>query len=593
VKRREVRLLAIERMQLPVGKQFDHQNLDHINAAMKVLAEKGHGSGWEIQSFDPAAGVLTVSRRSALTTVTKSESKTDSYRVELMRGIKPSDGDQIAAQLESDPQHAGYYMTRFEPFISEATMSRLNEDERRARAAIATVLNVKPWDVQISKRSGGGFKVGLPNSYVPSKHDEKLDEIAQVAIGKIGWYFRGDANKLVGEIVPSAPATFPAAISYPMDLLPKKQGASVVPPIPVGVTLPRYGDEQGDVLYLDLEASPHTQLAGTSGAGKSVTLNNLIAGALAGGAELVVIDVPAKAVDFDVWRPYVRRGGWGCESFQEGAIALEQLYKEGNERAATLKRYGAKKLSELPPDVQAKMPPVFIVVDEVTGLFSMATVPKGLADDHPLRVEAVSQNLAKELIKQYLEKIAAEQRFVGYKLVVSTQVASTATGISTAFRTNLGNKALLGARATDGNRKLILRDVTSVPDVPDHIKNDSAASRGVGVSEFEGQEAYVFKSFYASESELTAELNRRGIRPHAAGSVDSFIRPDPKLVSSMFPEVLQLVQADREAAQPSYGEGPREFEAWELDPETGKPLDGFARANAARAAVTANAKTER
>ncbi len=36
-----------------------------------------------------------------------------------------------------------------------------------------------------------------------------------------------------------------------------------------------------------------------------------------------------------------------------------------------------------------------------------------------------------------MQKIAAEQRFVGFHLILSTQVASTDTGISTSLRTNL------------------------------------------------------------------------------------------------------------------------------------------------------------
>lgn len=580
--------MAIERMQLPVGKKFDHNNPGHVDAAMKAIADRGHGTGWQIQSFDPTQGLLTVSRRSALTTVTKSEDKTDSYRVELMRGIKPTDGEQIAAQLESDPQHAGYFMTRFEPFISEATMSKLTPDEIRARGAIATVLGVKPWDVGISKRPGGGFLLNLPGNYVPSKHDEKLDEIVQVAIGKVGWYFRGDANKLTGQIVPSKPATFAASIPYPMAQLPTAGGATI-PPIPVGQTLAERGDEPNGMLWLDWAAAPHLQLGGTTGAGKSVTLNVIIAGCLAGGAELVIIDVPQKAVDFENWRPFVRPGGWGCESLEEGATTLEQLYREGERRAELFKQYGAKKLADLPADMRRTMKEVVIVVDEVTGLFTMDAVPKRLEADDPLRMEAESKNYARELIKTFIEKIAAEQRFVGYHLVLSTQVASVKTGISTALRTNLPHKLLLGARATDGNRKLILTDVTRVPQVPDHIKVDSGASLGVGVAELAGQTPSVFKSFYASESDLMSQLHGRGIRPLPDTALDQ-TRPDAAAVMQRFPDMVTIREAKKEAETPQFGKGPRQYESWELDPETGKPLEGYARANAARHALAAATK---
>lgn len=575
---------AVQRMTIPVGKKFDAENPAHVDAALKVAAEGGHGTGWKVQSFDSKAGMLTLWRQSAVTTVTREDGGGDSYRVGLERDTKLSDGEAIASRLESDPAHEGYYMTRFEPFNGRATMTKLTDSEVRARSAIATVLGVKPWDVQVKATTGGGFDVKLPQNYVPSRHDDKLDEIAQVAIGKPGWYFTGDAAKLTGKVVPSTPPTFPSSIPYPFSKMPTVT-PGVLPPIPIGVCLPERGDKQGDPIALDTDASPHTQVGGTSGAGKSVLLNIAIAGALAGGAELVILDVPAKAIDFDAWRPFVRRGGWGCESFQEGAIVLEQLYKEGNERAATLKRYGAKKVGELPRDIQLQMKPVFIVVDEVTGMFSMDTVPKSLPDDHPLRLEASSKNLAKELIRQYLEKIAAELRFVGYRLVISTQVASTSTGISTAFRTNLGNKALLGARATDGNRKLILRDPSSAPQVPDHVKFDSNASRGVGVSEFEGRDSRVFKSYFATERDLIAHLATRGVSPRTTG-VETFTRPDPQLVAAMFPELATIAEAEKDANATRFGASPRELESWEVDPATGKPLTGFARANAARAQLT-------
>lgn len=580
--------MAIERMQVPVGAKFDPSNQQHIDVVMKKVAETGRGTGWEIQSYSAETGLLTINRRNLLTHVDRNtEGKTDSYKVELKRGTKATDGEKVAAELESDPQHEGYYMTRFDPFINQATLSRLNDAELRCRSAVAVALGVKPWDVQVSSRPRGGFLLGLPNTYVPSKHDEKITEVAEMVVGRPGWYFAADAQKLSGEIVPSAPPSFPPVISYPLDLLPapSETSPSVLAPIPIGMTLADRGDQPSAVTWLDLEAGSHSQVGGTSGAGKTATLNTLIAGALAAGAELAIIDVPAKAVDFELWRPWTRPGGWGCESFEENAIALEQLYKEGTRRAETLKRYGVKKLSQLPADMQTQMKPVLIVVDEVTGLFAMDTVPRQLDREHPLVLEAQSRNLARELIKQYMERIAAEMRFVGFKLVVSTQVASTATGIGTAFRTNLHNKMLLGAKATDGNRKLILRDVTSVPDVPEHIKNDPAVSRGVGVAELEGKQAVVFKSFYASELELIAALQARGMRPLPDTQLDQ-TRPDPQLVQATFPHLAEVAAMKRKSDAPQYGKGPRQYETWELDPNTGEPLTGFARANAARHAVT-------
>jgi len=579
--------VAIERMSLPVGKSFDPSNQQHIDRVMSKVAESGRGTGWELQSFDPATGLLTLTRRGLLTQVTKSEEpKSDSYRVELRRGTKATDGEKIAAELESDPQHAGYFVTRFDPYLNQATMSRLSDEERRAREAVAVAMGVRPWDVQVAKRRGGGFTLGLPSTYMPSKHDVKLQEVAEQVVGRFGWYFTASAAKLTAEIVPSEPPMFPPLAPYPMKLLPQAS-AGTIAPLPIGLALAERGDEENQTAYLDFNAGPHLQLGGVSGAGKSSALNVIIAGALASGAELVICDVPQKAVDFELWRPFVRRGGWGAHSFEENAVALQELYEEGRRRAETLKRYAAKKLAELPPDVQRTMPPVLIVVDEYTGLLAKSAVPKSLPTDHPLRLEAETKNLAIDLISSYVDKIAAEMRFVGFQLVISTQVASTSTGIGTALRTNLTNKMLLGPRATDGNRKLVFRDPASVPEVPDHIKSDGSISRGVGAAELEGQRPFVMKGFFATEEQLIAELKRRGRAPIPEGQIDSVTRPNPSVVRELFPQLDDVHEARREAENPSYGTGPKHYEEWELDPETGKPLKGFERANAARARMAA------
>lgn len=325
----------------------------------------------------------------------------------------------------------------------------------------------------------------------------------------------------------------------------------------------------------------------------SVTLNSIVAGALAAGAELAIVDVPAKAVDYELWRPYVRKGGWGCESFEENAIMLQEIYNEGTRRAETLKRYGAKKLTELPPDVLATMPPVLIVCDEVTGLFAPANEkpPRGLPSDHPLVVEAMSKATASAMIQSYIAKIAAELRFVGFKLILATQVASTATGITTALRTNLGNKLLLGARATDGNRKLILADVSAAPEIPKHIQQaEGMIPKGVGVSELEAQRPVVFKSFYASEKDFIRELNKRGVKGLPLDQLDSYTRPDPKAVKESFPDAARLAEERRFEESKKFGKEPQELQDWQMDPNTGERLDGRQAANRAKHLLTVQAK---
>ncbi|WP_171006193.1 FtsK/SpoIIIE domain-containing protein [Microbacterium sp. 4NA327F11] len=581
--------MAIERLHVPVGENFDPNASQHLEVLLAKVEETGRGTGWEVQSLGTVDGkrTVTLTRRSLLTRVDLDQDAqrgSSSYKVELKRGTKPADGEKVAADLEIDPAHAGYFMTKFDPFINQATLTRLNEAELRCRSACANALGVKPWDVQVRGRRDGGFTLTLPASYTPSKHDDKLTEVAELIVGRPGWYFTSNPSTLTAEIIPSIPPTFAPIVGYPLEILPRPAGESLAP-LPIGEALADRGDQANETMFLDFAAAPHMQLGGIAGAGKSTTLNAIIAGALGAGAELAIIDVPQKAVDFDAWRPFVRPGGWGCESYEENATTLELLYREGERRAQVFKRYGVKKLSELPADLREGMREVVIVVDELTGLFSMDTVPKRLDGDDPLRREAESRNYARELIRTYIEKIAAEQRFVGYHLVVSTQVATTNTGISTALRTNLPHKIILGPRATEANRRLLLTDVTSAPTVPEHIRNDEAASRGVGVAELAGQRPRIFKSYFSSEHELINELRSRGVRELDPSQLDA-TRPSPKDVHTRFPDLADVVASNHDREQPQFGRGPRTLEAWEVDPETGQPLTGFARANAARRAVT-------
>ncbi len=574
---------------------FDETNAVHVQKAIEFATKQTGIDGWEFKTFDQAAQEVVLIRRALMHTVVAddgtdavaSTARRATRKIELKSGTKPSEAEKIAAEFESDPANAGYYMTEFQPFLipAWARLTKLTDAELVCRGAVAIALTVKPWDVQVEATRGGGFRISLPTKYVPSRHDEKLQEVAESLVGSPGWYWDPQPTKRTGRIVPSSLPTFAKKIPYPKELLPQP-ALGYIPPLPMGEALADRGDKRNEVVYLKYTDGPHVQLGGTTGSGKSVTLNGLIASALAGGAELAIVDVPSKAVDFENWRPFVRPGGWGCQSFEEAAVVLERLYNEGNERAKILSRYGVKNIGQLPPEVQKTTRPIVIAADELTGMFAMATVPTGLNSKHPLVVEAKMGNLARELIIQYLEKIAAEMRFVGLHLLTATQVASTSTGISTAFRTNLPHKVLLGSRATAVNRKLILRDPQGSPEVPAHIAEDSDVAIGVGVAELEGREPVVFKSFYASDSSLIELLNQRGINGHPTGQLDTITRPDPKAVMELFPALAELKQAEAERSQHRFDDSDRPREEWELDPETGKPLSGYARANAARHAVT-------
>ncbi|QUL80630.1 FtsK/SpoIIIE domain-containing protein [Brevibacterium sp. SMBL_HHYL_HB1] len=552
---------STQRARIPLPANFDPNK--HMSALEKRIADKV-GADWVVESIDMDEAKASIVKRVALTEVSAVEGG-ERMRVTLPSSVTEGQGKKFDAELAD--QYPGFFLTEFDPFNRRAVLTKLAPETKRARDSIAAAIGAKPWEVQVAPTADGGYSLRLPSSYIPSKHLEKIEDVAQTVIGEEGWYVEINASTLTGRIVPSDPPTFPGLIPYPMTE-PERGDTELV----IGQRLPKPGQETGSPFIIDF-ADRHAQIGGISGAGKSVTLNNIIASLLSRGHELAIIDLPDKAVDFEWCRPFVRRYGWGCENLDEIVATIAYLYEEGSRRAAIFKEHGAKKIEELPEGVRATMPLVFIIVDEVTGLYAMEAVPK-LKKDHPMRVEAEEINLKKEMLKNRVKKIAAELRFVGFRLIISTQIASVNTGIDTALRTNLGHRVLLGPNPTENNRKLIFNDHEQVPVVPKNIVADRAASRGTGAAELDGAPATVFKSFYADTDALTSYLDGLGV-PRTEQ-----VRPTPALIDKYIPRLDESVDDERGSDTVSRRKK-MEDEAM-TDPETGERMSAFEYANLQR-----------
>ena len=177
-----------------------------------------------------------------------------------------------------------------------------------------------------------------------------------------------------------------------------------------------------------------------------------------------------------------------------------------------------------------------VVIDELTALYAMDTVPKVPKDAPQKQIElkerAEATNFAKSLLKDAIKNIAAELRFAGIFLLVSTQIASRDTGIDTALRTNLGHKALMGVKPTESNRNLVFSNPDAVPLIPHHVREDAAAAKGVGAIEPEGATPVVFKSFFRTTHEYRDWLVGLGV----AQRTDEAVIPDNQWIAEVFGE---------------------------------------------------------
>lgn len=496
---------------------FDPHNDAHVKAVEKKVSDAA-GTGFKVVGFDPATDTVTFERTRAVTEVVAEKGSTRLV-ASLRTGAKPSDGEREAARLEN--QYPGYTMTRFEPHLSSAVLEKLPEDAVRCRQAVATALSVKPWDVRVAARRGGGFVLQLPKAYMPSKHDEKLAEVAQNVVGRPGWYVDADAKSLRAQIIPAEPPTFPAMIPYPFDReIPTFSSPSDTAwtQAPIGCAIGRPGEETGPEFRLDLRSASHTLLQGLPMSGKSVNINAFAYWMAQTGAELAIVDTPDKAVDFEWLRPYVRDGGWGCESYEAMVATCGMVYAEGKRRAAVLKKRGINNWFSITDDPSFR--PVVLIADEYTGLMTPERVPKALPKDHPMRVEAEMTNGYKDMVATFIQKISLEMRFVGVHVFVSTQLGNTKTGVSTALKAACGNRFLMGPNASDNQRANAFSAPDSVAVVPENVRTTAGVSKGVGVTETEGQPSTVFKGYFASTDEFAGRLAR-------SSTVRRTSRPEP------------------------------------------------------------------
>ena len=504
--------IGIDRITVNVGQKFDPENQRHIDKVIKAVAAE-HGDGFELENFEPATGKAVMRREDR--TAIASHTGNDSIEVPLPSGTTDRDGKKRA--LSFADAYPGFTMTVFEPHRRRAILSKLSEDVVLARDAIAQALRYEPWDIQVTERTKGGFDFTVPSGYRPSVHDKALKEATETIIGEPGWYFTTDTRSRTGSIIPAKLSTFDA--SYPTPL---PEAVEPFDPantdhfqIPIGIALPEPG-EKHRVQHIDLASHQHTQISGIAQAGKSTVINAYVAQALARGFQLAIIDTPDKAVDFLWCKDFVLPGGWGCQNIYEAATVTDVIEQEKARRSQIIASAGVQNWTQLPADQQ--LAPLMLVIDEVTVLFDHEAVPKANKDSPQklleMKEEAEMINMAKDILKKGINTVAAEMRFAGIFLTLSTQVASASTGLEPKLRSNLGHKALLGANPTDANRRLIFNDEEGVPRVPTHVREDPIAARGTGSIEPQGSEPAVFKGYFRTTDEYRQWLLSLGIAQH-------------------------------------------------------------------------------
>lgn len=440
------------------------------------------------------------------------------------RSIPPAVRDADAGRVDAHLRETGQTLLGWDHAGGRMLVGQIAPVELRLRDRIAGVLKRSPWEIRLSTTWGLGVDglgemqaVVLPAAPVLSADPDKANtawlQVTQSVVGHEGWTVEMDHHSGSVTMRSGVAIDLPNTASYAWSVIDDGSWGE----IPFGT------DGFGRPVIADLSANPHVLVVGKTGSGKSIELEAFILGALVHGFELAIVDPTKRGLDFRWARPYVRRGGWGCQGYGEALAVIRSCYDEGRRRLDVLDSLDCPKWTALTPAqrTQHGIRPIMVIVDEGTSLAKLEPVMRTLPPDDPERVEAEELNADKSRIMAIIGKIARELRFVGVHLVFGTQrfsVADIGDGAG-GLRENLGVRILLGrasntaidmAFADSSDAMAAYAQAHGVIATADPGKG-AEKRPGRGVCEIDGMLTTAFQGYYATHDELTAALRARGV----------------------------------------------------------------------------------
>ena len=175
-------------------------------------------------------------------------------------------------------------------------------------------------------------------------------------------------------------------------------------------------DIMGNVKCVEINKTPHMLVAGATGSGKSVCINNIILAVLmrATPDEVKMVLVDPKKVEFNVYEgiphlltPVVTDPKKASAALQKIVVEMDDRYEtfknSGTKNIQTYNDYVEKELKKNPNFGQPKKPFILVVIDELADLMLVA---------------------AKE-VEESIMRITQLARAAGIHLIVATQRPST------------------------------------------------------------------------------------------------------------------------------------------------------------------------
>ena len=175
-------------------------------------------------------------------------------------------------------------------------------------------------------------------------------------------------------------------------------------------------DIMGNVKYVEINKTPHMLVAGATGSGKSVCINNIILSIIMRTTpdEVKMVLVDPKKVEFNVYdgiphllTPVVTDPKKASAALQKIVVMMDDRYEtfknSGTKNIQTYNEYVEKELKKKPDCGLRKMPFILVIIDELADLMLVA---------------------AKE-VEESIMRITQLARAAGIHLIVATQRPST------------------------------------------------------------------------------------------------------------------------------------------------------------------------
>ncbi|UAL53607.1 FtsK/SpoIIIE domain-containing protein [Metabacillus dongyingensis] len=198
-------------------------------------------------------------------------------------------------------------------------------------------------------------------------------------------------------------------------------------------------DPLNNVIYMDFSSSmsPHLLTGGTTGSGKSVTLNSIILGmmCLYSPEQLQFIFIDPKKVEFTIYQEKKHTMNVITE-LNESVNILNELVNEMESRYTKFAKEGVTNLEEYITEVKIQLPRLVLVFDEFADF---------MTQDGDM----------KKQVENSILRLGQKARAAGIHLIICTQ-NPRADIINTNIRNNLG--ARLALRAADANASNIILD---------------------------------------------------------------------------------------------------------------------------------------